>query len=257
MRGIILAAGRGSRLGSYTVDRPKGLVPLRGKGIMEWQLQAIRAAGIEEVAVVRGYQAERISLPSVSCFENPRWAETNMVQSLLCADRWLSETDCLVSYADIICRPEHVARLAACSFDLAITYDQDWHRLWSARFADPLSDAETFAVDDLGRLLEIGRKTDDLAEIQGQYMGLLKVTPGGWARIRRHLSSLPPALADRLDLTALLGRLLAEGETIGTVPVRGGWLEVDDARDLALYERLLEESAGYWLHELLEPSRGR
>ena len=88
----------------------------------------------------------------------------------------------IVSYADIFYRSELVRGLAAASGELVITYDRAWRSLWTRRFADPLADAETFRVDDAGRLLEIGGKTTRIEEIEGQYMGLLKFTPGGMGR---------------------------------------------------------------------------
>ena len=52
MKDIILAAGRGSRMKNLTADRPKCLVELRGKALLDWQLEALRAAGVTEIAIV-------------------------------------------------------------------------------------------------------------------------------------------------------------------------------------------------------------
>src|SRR6185503_13206340 len=54
MRAIILAAGRGSRMGQLTAEIPKCLVQLGGKPLLEWQTGALRAAGIDRIAVVTG-----------------------------------------------------------------------------------------------------------------------------------------------------------------------------------------------------------
>ena len=89
MKAIVLAAGRGSRMGQLTQYAPKCLTILAGKPLIEWQIQALREAGITEIGVVRGYMAAKISYPGVATFENPRWAETNMVMSLVCASEWL------------------------------------------------------------------------------------------------------------------------------------------------------------------------
>ena len=64
-------------------------------------------------------------------------------------------------------------QLATATGDLVIAYDLGWRRLWTRRFNNPLSDAETFRVSLSGRLLEIGGKTDQIEAIQGQYTGLL------------------------------------------------------------------------------------
>lgn len=239
MNAIILAAGRGSRLGPLTDERPKCLTPLAGKPLLEWQLDALRAAGIDRLGVVRGYQGQLLGRPDLFAFENPRWEQTNMVRSLCCADAWLAAAPCIVSYGDIVYSADAVARLAVSPGDIAITFDTNWLALWSARFANPLSDAETFRIDDAGRLVEIGGRPSDLAEVQGQYMGLLKFTPVGWAAVTAHLGALAPAAVDQLDMTSLLRGLLAAGHRIDTVPVSDRWFEVDTASDLVLYESLL------------------
>jgi len=89
MRALILAAGRGSRLGLHTEDRPKCLVELADKPLIRRQIEALRGGGVSTVGIVRGYLADRINIEDVTYFENPRWAETNMVMSLAAAAPWL------------------------------------------------------------------------------------------------------------------------------------------------------------------------
>jgi len=238
MRAVILAAGRGSRMGEVGEARPKCLVELGGKPLISRQIAALRGGGAEAVGVVRGYRAEMIEFPDLTYFENPRWAETNMVMSLAAAAPWLRTGPVVVSYADIFYPGELVRALARAPGDLVVAYDREWLALWSRRFADPLSDAETFRADESGRLLEIGKKTTRLAEIEGQYMGLLKFTPGVWARIETELAAMDPAMRDRLDMTGFLGRLLEAGVPISTLATCGQWGEVDNPSDLALYERM-------------------
>jgi choline kinase len=233
-RAIILAAGRGSRMGELTDDRPKCFTPVRGVRLLDLQLAALRGAGITDIAIVRGYSADSFTEP-VHYFDNPRWASTNMVLSLATAAEWLSRHDCIVSYSDIFYSAETVRDLAGSAWQLALSYDPDWLDIWSKRFADPLSDAETFRRDEAGRLTEIGARASSLDEITGQGMGLLKFTPESWREVTALLAELGPD-ADRLDMTGLLRRGLAHDWTIGTIPVRGPWGEVDSADDLAAYE---------------------
>ena len=61
MKAIILAAGRGSRMKSLTDEQPKCLIELRGKTLLEWQLGALREAGIAEIGIVTGYKRELLS----------------------------------------------------------------------------------------------------------------------------------------------------------------------------------------------------
>lgn len=247
MKAILLAAGRGSRMAGLTEARPKCLTPLRSRPLLDWQLQSLRAAGVTEIAAVTGYRGELLARPGLQTFVNPRWAETNMVMSLLAAAAWLRTSDCLVSYSDIVYTPETVSALAAARGERVIASNREWLRIWQARFAQPLEDAESFQVDAQGRLREIGRRATDLAQIQGQYMGLLRFTPAGWRQVETLLARFGEA-ADRLDMTSLLQALLEAGMVIDTVPIDGGWLEIDSESDLAVAEALIEtEPSLAWL----------
>ena len=144
MKAIILAAGRGSRMKDLTEERPKCLVELRGKVLLDWQLEALRAAGIEEIAIVTGYKSELLTNRGLVEFHNARWAETNMVSSLASAQAWLEAEPCIVSYSDIFFNPGAVQSLITCTASLGVTYDPNWLGLWIQRFGDPLLDAETF-----------------------------------------------------------------------------------------------------------------
>ena len=240
MRALILAAGRGSRMRQLGDERPKCLVELAGAPLLERQVAALRRGGIEKIGVVRGYRAEMLNFPGLTYFTNERWADTNMVASLATAAEWLRSGPVIVSYADIFYRAELVRGLAATPGSLAISYDRLWRNLWARRFADPLSDAETFRIDAAGRLLEIGGKTARIEDIQGQYMGLLKFTPPAWTAVEELLASLDAALRDRLDMTGLLRRLLAgDAVHIGTFGTDGQWGELDNPQDAELYESML------------------
>jgi choline kinase len=240
MQGLILAAGRGSRMNALTRDIPKCLTPLAGRPLLDWQIDALHAGGVESIGVVRGYLGHLIDGRGLAVFDNPRWADTNMVRSLACASRWLRDAPAIVSYADIFYPSSAVAALREAPGEIAIVYDADWRSLWCERFADPLSDAESFALDGT-RVVDIGRRARSLDEIQGQYMGLFKFTPAGWLAVERCVASLEPERADRLDMTSLLSALIARGQRIEGVRVSGMWGEIDSAEDLAMYERRIAE----------------
>jgi choline kinase len=237
LKAIILAAGRGSRMKNLTEERPKCLVELRGKPLLDWQLQALREAGITEIAIVTGYRRELLAGHGLVEFHNPRWAETNMVSSLACAAKWLEAEPCVVSYSDIFYNACAVTGLMNCPAKLAVTYDANWRALWERRFGDPLLDAETFRLNADGTLTEIGNKPQTIEEVEGQYMGLLRLTPEGWGEIVRIRSILPAEQCDRMHMTGTLQMVIEAGRVpVVAVPYREEWGEVDSADDLAAYD---------------------
>lgn len=233
VKAVILAAGRGSRLGNLTDDRPKCMVELWGKPLLHWQLEALRGAGIEDVTIVRGYMAEKINVPGVTYLENKRWAETNMVATLMEAGAILKNGPTVVSYSDIVYSSDAVNRLLAGVGDMRITFDPDWRALWEKRFKNPLSDAETFKLNSDGTILEIGQKTSKIDDIKGQYMGLLYYTPRAWDVFEKELLKTD---SSSCDMTSMLNRILGEIK-IHAVPIYDGWLEVDAVTDLQLFNK--------------------
>lgn len=199
MKAVILAAGRGSRMKGATESRPKCLVEVAGRPLLDLQFTALRQAGVDDISIVTGYHAEMLAdRGAQKTFHNARWAETNMVASLMQASPLLQNEACIISYADIFYPAETIRRLSSAPYDIAISYDPDWLRLWSVRFEDPLSDAETFRLAPDGRVIEIGSKTKKLADIQGQYMGLLKFTPRGWNTVIMYLKTMTPGRSTAL-----------------------------------------------------------
>jgi len=240
MRGLILAAGRGSRMGTVGDNRPKCLVELDGRPLLDRQIAALRRGGVDEIGIVRGYRSDMLSFPGLTYFDNKRWAETNMVMSLAAAAEWLHAGPVIVSYADIFYRADVIRGLVNAPGALVISYDRDWQGLWTRRFADPLSDAETFRVSASGQLQEIGGKTTRIADIEGQYMGLLKFTPASWRAIEGIVASLDPPVRDKLDMTGLLRRLLAAKTVpIATFGTHSQWGEIDNPGDVELYQDMI------------------
>lgn len=238
MKAIILAAGRGSRMKDLTDERPKCLVELRGKALLDWQMEALRAAGVTEIAIVTGYKREMLANRGLVEFHNGRWAETNMVSSLACGQDWLEAERCIVSYSDIFYSSEAVQSLMTCAASLAVAYDPNWLELWTQRFGDPLLDAETFRLTPEHTLAEIGNKPTSVAEVQGQYMGLLRFTPEGWTEVLRIRSEFTSEQCDKMHMTGTLQKVIDAGRVaIAALPYTGEWGEVDSAEDLLHSEK--------------------
>jgi len=236
MKGIILAAGRGKRMGELTNNLPKCRTVFHGKELVQWQLDALQDANIVEIAIVRGYLAATFTF-DLTYFENIRWPETNMVVSLLFADEWLAHDTCITSYSDIVYSVDALERLKAASGDIVLTYDPNWQELWSLRFDDPLSDAETFKVDG-DQVLEIGNRATSIEEIDGQYMGLVKYTPAGWQLVKNYLEQFSRNEQDSMDMTQLLQGIISSGIKVKAVPIEDKWFEVDSEQDLRIYSEL-------------------
>jgi len=249
VKAIILAAGRGSRMREQSASRPKCLTKLAGKPLLQWQLEALRDAGIDDIAVVCGYLAQTLQAAPMPVpytpLLNPAWEHTNMLASLLCAAEWAQHAPCIVSYSDIVYPAQHVRVLMGNTRPIAVCYDTQWESLWRLRFIDPLADAESFLQKN-GLLSKIGDKMPDMADIQGQYMGLLHLTSKGWNAVRAFCRENPEQTG-KMDMTGLLRHLLLLNLPIAAAPVAGKWCEVDSPEDHACYARALQSPD--WRHD--------
>jgi len=255
MRAIILAAGQGTRLRPYTDERPKCLVELGGRALLDHQVDTLRAAGIDDICVATGYRSELIDAKGLPTIKNPRYETTNMVSSLMCAADILDGSqDVLAVYGDIVFEPRIIEAMRASSAPFATSIDLRWRRLWELRLEDPLSDAETLRLDADGNIEEIGGDPTSIDEIQGQYMGLIKFGAEAAPRIVAHYEGMKTDAAwtesaiDNLSMTAFLQVLIDGGFALKAVTVEGGWLEVDSVDDLDRYRRMLADGslADFW-----------
>jgi len=237
MKAIILAAGRGSRLQSLTAERPKALVPFNGLPLLRRTIDTLRGGSVSEVGIVAGYRSEMLAPFADTLFYNCQWHSSGIFSSLSCASAWLSAEPCLVSYGDIFYDSALVAGLVDHPADIALGYDPAAVSLWQQRFDDPLSDLENFRFAD-GLVSEIGQRAASLEVIQGQYMGLLKVTPKGWQALNKQLHELMPQARNQADMTSLLGALVDSGFPVAGVATYAPWGEIDCPSDVALYERI-------------------
>lgn len=88
-RAIFIAAGFGSRLVPVTLNTPKPLVRVKGIRMIDTLLDAVVAAGIEDITIVRGYLGEQFDqllykYPQIKFVENPIYNEANNISSAMC-----------------------------------------------------------------------------------------------------------------------------------------------------------------------------
>ena len=245
---IILAAGKGTRLRPYTADRPKCMVELCGRPMLHRQLDVLRIAGLKNIALVSGYRADRLHVRGITVVENPRYATTNMVTTLFCAESQMNPgEDLIVAYGDIVYEPRVLEAVLQSRAPLAIAVDRQWRRLWEARMEEPLEDAETLKLLEGDRIVELGKKPEGYEDVQGQYMGLIKVRGD---QVRAFLDAWHAmdrdALYDGKDfdnmyMTSFLQHLIDSGWDARAAFTDGGWVEIDTAEELELFSALQQQ----------------
>ena len=181
MKVVILAAGQGTRLRPLTDDRPKCLVEVNGRSILDRQLDTMHTCGIQgsDITIVAGYRGDvlqkKFADTDIDIIINENYETTNMVCSLMCARNLMeAEEDILISYGDIIYSDTVLRKVLEADDVASVIVDDGWYSYWSKRCENPLDDAETLMFDENDYLTEIGQKTTDLTKVQSQYIGLMR-----------------------------------------------------------------------------------
>ncbi len=245
MRAIVLAAGTGSRLMPFTADRPKCMVELAERGLIDRQIDVLQGMGIDDITIVGGYQAECLEKLGVPILINEDYERTNMVWTFMCARDLLDgRTDVLMTYGDIVYEPKVLRAVIETPGDVVVAADRLWQKLWSVRMDDPLADAETFRVDRSGCIVELGNKPSALDEIQGQYLGIVRFHPNVHAKVKALYDQHGQQFGESSEqfrnmyMTSFLQTMIDDGWRLPVAWTDSGWLEVDSVADLEVYQRL-------------------
>lgn len=247
MKAIILAAGQGTRLKKYTQDLPKGMLMFDGKTIIERQLEIYRQCGIDDISIVRGYAADKITYAGVKYYENHEYASTNMVESLMAASKEFDD-DVIVSYSDILFEPRLLRTMAEEAHDFCVSVDSQWRDYWKMRYGRVDFDTESLSINEEGIITELGLENPPLDSISARYIGLLKFSRSGLAVITDIMNKAYRDFEGRAwqqsgkpvrkaYMTDLLNAIIESGRNVNAVYFAHGWIEFDTNED---YENACE-----------------
>ena len=242
MRPIIIGAGRGSRLEHLTEEIPKTCVPVMGRPILEWVLEALAAGGFQkkDVIFICGYRAEVIKerYPEFTYVENRDWESNNILLSLLTAREHL-KGGFVSTYADIIYRGDVVRGLVASKHAKVLGCDTDWRRRYVGRTRHPETDAEKMRADG-ERIIELSR-TIASETASGEFIGVAKFTADGAAELIDAFDAARAKFAgqvfrekrtfEKAYLIDLFQDMIEKGSTFHRVDTHGGYMEIDTLQD--------------------------
>lgn len=254
MHSIILAAGQGTRLKHLTAERPKCMVPFAGVPLLHRQISVLKRNGVKTITLVGGYRSDLLDSAGAEIVLNPDYAVTNMVATLFSAESKMqqaedAEEDLLLSYGDIIFEDKVFSSIEDGKGEISVVVDRNWKELWATRMDDPLQDAETMKLTDGDKIVELGKKPTGYDEIQGQYIGLIKVRADKINAFRKFWHEMDrDRIYDGKDfpnmyMTSFIQELIDAGWDVRAAFIDNGWLEVDTVEDLAEYENMFKDGS--------------
>jgi phosphoenolpyruvate phosphomutase len=233
---IVLAASRGKGLDELTVDRPKAMIPVAGTPAIEKMLQSMRAEGVKDISIVRGYKPEALAPEGANFFDNPDWEENGELGSLASArDALKGET--VIAYGDVIFKRYILHLLLSADAPVTMVVDGSRSFLGSGRSVDrvKVSGPAPSTYDESENWLEAmaGDLPDE--ETHGEWIGMLRVRGEGAELL---LGALDTVLArpdsSKLDLCSVLSELaLREPRAVRVIYIQGGWIDINSLADVA------------------------
>ena len=234
-QGIVLAAGRGSRMKHLTDHKPKSFSRYKNKRLIDIIIDNFRVNKITKLNIVVGYKKSLFKSFKTKKIFNSKWSSTNIFSSLQCAKKILQKNTCIVSYADILYKQNAIKILKHVKGDIVILNNTNWKKTWKKRFQTPLSDLESFDYKTINKekfLTKIGLRPKNMSSIKGQFAGLLKITPTGWKRIQNFIEE-EKINTQKLDMTSFFSKFIKKNHfVVKIIDYKNMWFEVDTMNDL-------------------------
>lgn len=149
------------------------------------------------------------------------------------------DDDLIISYADIVYKKEILKKLIESKEDFSVVVDRNWKELWSQRMGNPLEDAETLKIRE-NKIIELGKKPKFYNEIEGQYIGLIKISKNVLTKVIDFYNNLDKnKLYDGKDfnnmyMTSFIQLVIDKLMEVKPVFIDGGWVELDTIEDLSV-----------------------
>lgn len=253
---VIAAAGQGFKehLMPLIADRPKSMLEVKGKTILQRQVDSLISCGIRNISVVRGYKKEMINLPDVRYFDNEHYKETTALDSFFCAEEALRGRTLLL-YGDIIFDRSILEKLLKSEADITIVVDHSrtgGHFNGNGNGNNPsypemiqtqrkLKNESMFLPEDnLNAALKAGRKLEQ-SQANAEFIGMALFSEKGteilksvYNESKEKFSGQPfheAASFKQASFSDLLQELISRDIEVACLDIYKGWVEVDTFED--------------------------
>jgi len=227
---IILAASRGSAMSTLTLTKPKAMVKVKDKSILEHISNAYEEHGINKITVVRGYKKEAVNLPNLKYIDNEDFSNTSELVSFKQALE-TREEDFFISFGDVLFNPNVLKIMDEINDDIIIAVDTEWQNsVNKGRAADYVECSEPFSRDSYKSLITLKNCSEELNEknIHGEWMGVAKFSKKSIPVLKEAIKVLESRPDFHKAKFHHLFQYIAErGTKIRVAYTNGNWLDID------------------------------
>ena len=226
MQAIIMAAGRGSRLGGLTDNIPKAFLEAKGHRLIDYNLALLREHGIEDIKIVTGYRAELYEAlakekAGITCIYNPFYEHCNVLGSFYMAQEKLENVDTIYLHADTLCHPEIFREMVQGEGDIVMPVD-----------VRPCDSEAMKVTTRAGQIVKVSKEIPE-AESEGEFIGMAKISGRAMPAIKQASRKLMRQGCLKSYFEGAVQEVIDRGGfSIPALPTRGRfWGEVDFEED--------------------------
>ena len=236
-RAIFLAASRGAELKELTEDKPKVLIDINGKPLIEQSIDSFYDHDIKDISIVTGYKKEAFKFPNIKYVHNEAFDSTSELSSLFLAKKEIVD-NCVISYGDILYRKYILTRLLEEKGDITIVVDATVENRDASYTGDFVTCSRAHSKNFSEATAELKGmtfgKTSENKQAHGEWIGLIKTNKVGSEILSKTLTELSTkADFNKLKLPDLMNALLDKKVKINVLYIDGHWMDVDTYADVS------------------------
>ncbi|MYH69843.1 MAG: NTP transferase domain-containing protein, partial [Gammaproteobacteria bacterium] len=234
-RALVLAASRGNNLYELTEDRPKAMLNIRGKPLLQRLVDEFKKRSVNDITVIAGYKSEALDLNGIDMRLNTRYESTGELYSLACARDKFSD-DMVIIYGDLLFRSYILQDLLEHDGEIVIVVDSLINEteitgapdyVWCDR-----PDDRSMFMQDV-RLQRVGEEKLPDDPPSGRWTGMMRTRSRGRLWLEQALDELEALSGfDKLTLPDLLNHLTRSSRPVTVHYINGHWLDVNSVNDI-------------------------
>ncbi|MFB0562328.1 MAG: isocitrate lyase/phosphoenolpyruvate mutase family protein [Candidatus Lokiarchaeia archaeon] len=233
--------------------KPKSLIEIGGKTILEYQLESIRKAGLRNISIVRGYKGELFNSREAKYLDNPEYETKYILHSLLCA-REIMDDGFILIFSDILFNESIIKSLLKTKDFITLLVDNSYryHKHEIDKKLDLVvsktkkkSHHRALHPTTMNEIIRIGKNIDK-DEADGEFIGIAYFSPEGvnilkkvYDDCKKHWKGKfhEAESFDRAAITDILQEIIDRGFTVKALEIYKGWMEIHNPVDIKIAEK--------------------
>jgi phosphoenolpyruvate phosphomutase len=255
---IIPAAGEDPSLSSILNGKPKSMLEIAGKTLLDWQISALNSNNLTNITVITGYKSRKMKAEGITFQENKDYKRGSELHSLMEARKKMTN-GFIMLYSDILFEENIMSKILACQEDIVLIVDNtmQYHAPEANKIQDfvisknkhlPTRRKISFAYENI--ISKIGSKLNPETATH-EFIGLAKFTKTGAEQllqtyedcVKNYHGKLQEAEnINQFKFTDLIQEMIDRGYVANFLEIHKGWLEIHSTEDIELANHFLSNS---------------